>query len=435
VSIDRTPANYIAKPEPSTREIFQPRLLRASKIFLALCVALDVCTLVSLAYYHHVYHDAARTQIWSLADDRFGDFWHYRKLFEVFHTPLFFSSADRFAYPAPCAVLYNALYHLGPHPFLGFVAILVCAFLVSAWLFYRFLRSFRIAAGTAASFTAFLLLTSYPWEKLFDRANLELFVYIFLAAGVWAFLRRCNSWAAVFWGIAGALKIYPLVMVALFFHRRGLRPLTISLIVFAATLLASFYYVGPTIHAAAVGSLHGITGFVGNYAAAARIRELTIDHSLLGSIKELLLLDRTHEGNWAHLSTGYQAAVAILGPLLYLLRIRKLPALNQLCLFLVAIVLLPPVSYDYTLVHIYLVFGIVAAHFLSQAKAPGGSLQGIRTFAITFAITFSSEGWVQTQTLRLNGVIKCVSLLTLCWLLLRIPLAIRETQPAQQNVN
>jgi len=398
---------------------FAPEL----RLFLGLCITLDLITLIALPYYHFRYSDAARIQIWSLVDDRFGDFWHYRELFAYFHTQAFFTSADRFAYPAPCAVLYQFLYHLGPRPHIVFSLMLFAVLLASAWLFYRMLLHFSVRKVEALSLTIFLALTSYPWEKLFDRANIELFVYLFLALGTWAYLTGRKSLSAAMWGCAGAMKIYPLVMLALFLHRKMLRPLLTGILTFAASLMVSFWYVGPTIKAAAIGSITGITGFIGNYAANAHLRELTIDHSILGATKELLLLDTSHAGGWPHLSTIYQAIVIVCGPILLFSWIRKLPALNQLCLFLTAIVLLPPVSYDYTLVHIYLVMGIVVAAYLSAIQR-GEHLQSAKAFAVIFALLTSSEGWAQHGPLRINGVIKCLALLALCWLLMRIPLTL-----------
>ena len=417
------PLNDQARSGSSTLSFSSRNFAPELRLFLGLCIALDVITLIALPYYHFRYGDAARIQIWSLIDDRFGDFWHYRELFAYFHTQAFFTSADRFAYPAPCAVVYQFLYHLGPRPHVVFSLMLFAALLASAWLFYRMLLRFNVRNAVASSLTVFLVLTSYPWEKLFDRANIELFVYLFLALGTWAYLTGRKSLAAAMWGCAGAMKIYPLVMLALFLHKKTLRPLLIGVLTFAAVLLASFWYVGPTIKAAAIGSIAGITGFIGNYAANAHLRELTIDHSILGATKEMLQLDTAHTGGWPYLSTIYQAIVLVFGPILFFGWIRKLPALNQICLFLTAIVLLPPVSYDYTLVHIYLVIGIVVAAYLSAAQK-GEQLQSSKSFAVIFALLTSSEGWVQHGLLRINGVIKCVALLALCWLLMRIPLTL-----------
>jgi hypothetical protein len=408
----------------SSRPLFQWKSLSSPlRLFLSLCVTLDLITLIALPYYHRVYNDAARIQIWSLQADRFGDFWHYHELFDAFHTQAFFTSADRFAYPAPCAAVYRFLYHLGPRPHIVFSAMLFAVLFASAFLFYRTLLKYGVKQDHAFLVAAFLVLTSYPWEKLFDRANIELFVYLFLALGMWAYLTGRKSLAAAMWGCAGAMKIYPLIMLALFLHRKTLRPLLTGVFTFAGVLLASFWYVGPTIKAAAIGSITGITGFIGNYAANAHLRELTIDHSILGAMKELLLLDTSHIGGWQHLSTIYQAIVIIGGPILYFVRIRKLPALNQMCLFLTAIVLLPPVSYDYTLIHIYLVMGIIVTAYLS-AMQRGEQPQSAKAFAVIFALLTSSEGWAQHSLLRVNGVIKCAALLALCWLLLRIPLTL-----------
>jgi hypothetical protein len=406
--------------EPTVRWTKLPTGLR---LFATLAVILQLAAFAALPYYWVKYGEMWRTELWTRSTDIFGDFWHYRALFQLIHTQAFFTSADRFAYPAPCAVILDLLYHL-PYPHGVFVELFSLIFLSSAFLFYRLLVRLGLAARVAAAFVIVLVLCSYPWDKLLDRSNVELFVYLFVASGLWAFVTGRRELAAVLWGCAGAMKIYPLVMLAVFFRKSMLRPLLIGFATFAGVLLISFWFVGPTIPQAAMGSVHGVTGFLGSYAGSSRVWELTIDHSLLGGIKELCLLDVAHrDHHWTHQSTGYQAAVIILGPMLYWFRIRKLPVWNQTCLFIVAIVLLSPVSYDYTLIHIYLVLGIVVAAYL-YALGEGTTLPRARAFFITFAIITTSQGWMQHSVYRFNGLIKCIALLVLSWLLLSVPLTL-----------
>jgi hypothetical protein len=266
------------------------------------------------------------------------------------------------------------------------------------------------------------MLTSYPWHTLYDRGNIEVFVYVFLATGLWAYLTGRQTLAAVLWGCAGAMKIYPLAMLAIFLHRRTLRPLLVGIATFAGVLLFSFWYVGPTIRMAALGSLHGVFGFLGSYAASARRSELNADHSVLGSIKEILTLHMFGLGkDWPGLSIAYQGTVAVAGSILFFGWVRKLPVLNQLCLLLIAIVLLPPVSYDYTLIHTYLVMGIVLGAYF-YALRHDQPFPGAKAYFAAFGLIATAQVWILIRGLRVNGLIKCGSLLMVCWLLLRFPL-------------
>ncbi len=391
------------------------------KVYIALILAITAMTALALGYYHFTTR-MLNAQLWTPQSDNYGDFWHYQKLFRVFHTQAFFQSADRFAYPAPCALIYAMLYHTGPRPHLVFDLILILIFCVSGLVFYRVLLRFGMRRADAAGLTALLMLTSYPWHTLYDRGNIELFVYVFLAGGLWAFLTGRQSLAAVLWGCAGAMKIYPLAMLAIFLHRTRLRPLLVGVLTFAGVLLISFWYVGPTVRVAAMGSLNGVFGFLGTYAANARRSELNGDHSILGSVKEILTLHMFGLGRqWPNLSKAYQATVIVGAPILFFAWVRKLPVLNQLCLFLIAIVLLPPVSYDYTLIHTYLVMGMVLGAYF-YALRNGWPFPGAKTYFAAFALIATAQVWILIRGLRVNGLLKCAALLTVSWLLLRYPL-------------
>jgi len=394
------------------------------KLYAKVLLSLNLIAFASLIYYYCVYGEMWRADIWSVSSDRFGDFWHYHWLFGFIHTQAFFSNADHFAYPAPCAVILDMLYHSGPYPHGVFCTVLGGALLASAYWLYRILTGYGWRTRDAAAFCAFVAINAYPWWKLLDRSNLEVFVYLFLATGVWAYITGRKSLAAILWGCAGAMKIYPVVMLVLFLRKSALRQLVIGSVTCIVVLLCSFWFVGPTIHAAALGSVQGVTGFLGSYAGTSRVYELSIDHSLLGSIKELCLFDTAHlDHHWKHQSTGYQAAVILIGPILYFMRIRKLPVWNQMGLFLTAIVLLPPVSYDYTLVHTYLTFGVVVSAYL-YALQSGRTLPHAAAFFTAFAVIGSTQGWMAHWIYRFNGVIKCTALLTLAVLLLITPLTL-----------
>ncbi|WP_182275990.1 glycosyltransferase 87 family protein [Granulicella sp. 5B5] len=363
-------------------------------------------------------------QLWSEGPDRFGDLWHYHALFQYLHTSAFFTSQDRFAYPAPLAVIYAWLYSFGERTHLVFNLLLASSAFLSAALFFHLLRTHRVATRNACALTLTLLLTSYPWHTLYDRGNLELFVYIGLAAGVWAYLRNRPMLAAVLWGCTGALKLYPLVVLLVLLHRKTLWAFVVGACSGAATLLASCWYVGPTVVAAMMGSVHGVAGFLGHYAGSARRSELNQDHTILGAIKEVLSLNMLHLGqNWPHLGMAYEATVLIVAPVIYLRWMRRLPLLNQLCLLLIALELLPPVSYDYTLIHSYLVVGIVTAAYLAAIQR-GEVFPQAKTFFAAFAVLATSQTWIELRGMRVNGILKCAALLLICLLLLKIPLTI-----------
>lgn len=406
------------------------RLPPALRSFVSIVSILTIILLISIPVFHFIFHNMQRTEVFSVRTDRFGDIWNYRVLFFSLHTQAFFESANRFAYPAPCAIFYDFLYKFGRNAHKVYILVFLATLSGSAYLFFRMLRGFEWSRQAAGYFAGFLVLTSYPWEKLFDRSNLEIFLYIFIALGFWAFITGREELAAVLWGCAGAMKIYPFLLCAVFFRKQSLRALFLCVFTFIAVLFLSFWWVGPTVQAAALGSLHGLTGFLDSYGGVVQLSRLTIDHSLLSAIKEICLVgDSSLQRSFLHGSTMYQAAVVVIGPILYFRFVRRMPVWNQLCLFLVCIVLLPPVSYDYTLIHFYLVFWVITVAYLT-ALQQGRELQHARLFYVMSALLMTSQGWIQVWVFRLNGLIKASALVALFVLLVKVPLTLGAERDA-----
>ena len=77
-----------------------------------------------------------------------------------------------------------------------------------------------IGGATAILFPLTVLLASFPIAGLLQRGNIELFLWIVTATGVWMFVRGRDDAAAVLWGLAAALKLYPVVLLALLLPRK-----------------------------------------------------------------------------------------------------------------------------------------------------------------------------------------------------------------------
>ena len=363
-----------------------------------------------------------QAHLWSQPADRFGDFWHYRVLLDLLHRPEFFAAGDRFAYPAPCAILYQFLYHFGSRPHVSFNLLMWAVELVSAGLLAWALVRSGLAVSRTVGLVGVMLLSSYPWHMLYDRGNIELFIYLFIALGVWAWLSGRHEMAAILWGLAGALKIYPLLLLAIYTRRGSWRAFLTGAITTLGVLLISFWYVGPTIKMAAIGTMWGIRGFVGTYGAHTRFQELLLDHSFLGAVKTLLAMPFFHFGDrQIVLSHIYEALVLLLGPPLFVRWRKSSPELNQLCVLLLLIVLLPPVSYDYTLIHAYLVIGIVSVCYV-VASGSGQPFPGCKQYFVAFALLCTTETWIDLDGFHPNGLLKASALIVTITMLVRHPL-------------
>ena len=218
----------------------------------------------------------------------------------------------------------------------------------------------------------FAALLGYPAVFLLERGNLEIFVWATVAAGLFFFQRRQDGRAALCFGLAAALKLYPIVLLGLFFdkQRRG-RDVLLGLTTAALATALAIGYTGPTFAFAAQGFLHGVTGFQQHYGATVRPFELRFDHSLFAIVK---VVSATQGLSPARFSGAYYAVCGVLFTLLFLLRVLRLPGVNQVLFLTVAMLLLPPVSYEYTLVHLYVPVLLLANLAAQSCFRPGGLL-------------------------------------------------------------
>lgn len=398
------------------------KLPRVLWFFLIACVAITAFSWL-FAHVYYQYTQQENATLWSHdPTDIFGDFSNYSYLFVNFHKAAFFcSSDDRFAYPAPAAVIYFWLYSMGPQQLVLFLGGIIASALAAAGFFLRALLRRGIVAWQAVLFVAGITLTSWPLLFLFERANIELTVWLLAACGLWALLRRHPMLAAVLFGLTGSIKIYPLVLLALLFQRKYRWEFLTGMATFGASLLGAFWFVGPTISIAFRGTVDGVTGFVSNYAATAH-SELCFDHSFLATMKQFTCHPPLDCDNFTTLSHIYVPVIAVGATLLFLLRVHKLPLINRILFVTICMVALPPVSYDYTLVHLYIPFALIVLAGIRAAQS-GVALPGLKLALACFAVLFTPQLFLFYGDFNLNGVLKSAALIGLLVLLARNPWA------------
>ena len=125
---------------------------------------------------------------------------------------------------------------------------------------------------------------------------------------------------------------------------------------------------------------------------------------------------------YAHILRGYTITTALGGLVAYFARIRKLPFVNQVLCLTLATVMLPPVSFDYTLIHLYTPFALWALLLADRNGERRLLAPGTQGVLLCFVILFSQVGEVILQGDRLGGQIKAVALLALFVLGLWYPL-------------
>ena len=324
---------------------------------------------------------------WPLAPrgTTFYDYWIYFELFHKLHTQEFFSrSVFPFTYSAPGAVVYRLLYLFGLRGGAAVYLGLVIASVVGGcvWLRRTLVRA-GLQPGAASRFLLISAVTSYPILFGAERGNLELLLAVGLAVGLAAYCRGWLYAAAVLWGVFGSVKLYPLLLLALFLSHRHYRALLVSCATAGVTTFLSLWYVGPSIRAAQAGIQHGTHVFIS--MCALTYASFSWDHSLY-TIPKLVLYPLGVNRHYLLLAYALVAGGTMLA--LYVVRLRHLPMVNQIVIFSVSTVLLPPTSFDYTLVQLYGAWAVLAWVAI-RAAAQGERVRGLTAAMILLAILFT----------------------------------------------
>ena len=412
-----------------------PPLLRRYWLAMAVLTALSVLYTTAKAMLFHLKFPYGIGMLYD--DSVWGDMLVFRPGFEHFRTPQFWSSFEYpFTYPAPLAVLLGLLFR-SAHPVKIYLAIEAVAIAAAAWWFVRQLTARSISPTTAWAFTLSTLAMTWPLLFLIDTANAEGFVIIILALGVYAVLRERWGLGAILIGVAGAMKFFPLILLGLLLAKRRYREFAAALVVAILVTIASLAYVGPTIVEAQRHIDVGFALIQSMYLYTMKPDAAALDHSLWVGVRyAAVYADRLLHP----VSTAEQAAVlavslriylvasAASGIALFFAKIRRLPPLNMVLALTICAVLLPPLSLEYTLVHLLLPFALLCAYAIDmeqRSAAVGGLGACFGCFAILFNIeTFLSNRFTYAAEAR------TLALVLLLWLVLRHPFPWAALEPA-----
>ena len=337
-----------------------------------------------LFQFYVLHHEGHSVFPYSLTDhDRFYDFTIFTDKFRYIHTARFFDVGFPINYPAPVALAFNVFFrYAAPHQVFAFVTVCVLAFLIPALLFGAALVRRGIQPARAYTFCVVLCLFSWPVQLIVDGANAEVFVWLAMLLAMFFLVTEHGYLAAVFFGLAAALKLFPIIFLALFLRRGQFGKLLTGIASFLLISVASLKALGPSVSTAYHGISFGLESFKRNYMARWKIGENGVDHSLFATLKMLLYYvfhhDRDDFTGWLR---GYLLLTAVGGVLLYVLLIRKTPLLNQVLLLSVASIYFTAFSGDGTLIHLY--YPLAFLLFLSLAAWR----QNVRVPGLTTAVT------------------------------------------------
>jgi hypothetical protein len=259
-------------------------------------------------------------------------------------------------------------------------------------------------------------LGSYPFLYLFDRANIEVLVCIPVALGVAAFVAGRYYAASVLWGVAISIKPFPILFFLLLLWRLRVKEILAGAAAALVLNLAALAAIGPSIPAAYASMSTGVGNFYGTFATSYRLGDLAVDHSLFALFKQLVRAalrwpDPNQVGpRLAAYGPVYFGLCAVLGLGSTIWFFRK-PFLNQLFAVVLLMLLLPFTSFDYTLIYLYLPWGL----FLVCVACEGFPAKKSLGLLLPLALIFTPQTYLIVGSVTPVGAqIKALALL---WLL------------------
>jgi len=358
----------------------------------------------------------------------FTDFTWYNKAVLSWLDNGTFGSA--FGYFPVAAYVYLFFYYLYPsapaYAYLLSLFLGVC--IITSVLGYK-LRYLPIARMFWATIIL-TVLTSYPFMFMFDRGNIEGVLWILLLLGVISFIGKYFFVAGFLFSLAASMKLYPIVFLLLFISYRKYKVFSLSIFILViVSILASYGFAGGICNTVSIIS-KGLSGFISTIVLERQY--LNYDHSLFTIIKQVIYIlnffspsDRQMTASMFHYV--YLFTVVGIFIILYVQKIRNLPFLNQLFAVVIACVFLPFISYDYTLIHLYIPWGLFMMFLAYDAESSGFTTKQALNILIPCAIIFTPQSYLIIDSTEygiggFGGQVKALVLLYLLIVVLKNPM-------------
>jgi hypothetical protein len=364
----------------------------------------------------------------------YNDFEIFRDQFRFFGTPQFWAPGPpAYAYPAADSLVIKAFLSVPAHQLLFFRLFIVLAVVVGAVWSARALVRRGLRLSSSVLFVGVSVIASYPFMFLIERANIEIVNWIFASLAIAALWRERWKLAGLLLGIAISLKLFPVLLLGIFLARKKFLAILIAIATAGIFDITALAILGPTIKLANQHLSATLQTFGKAYVFGYHYWEIPFDHSLLAVFKHLAQHTYTNDtARFARFAHGYMVAAALGGLLLYFARIIRLPRVNQIVILLSLALLLPPISGDYTLIHLYAGW-LVLALFALEAEPGIIRSRVLPACFLLLAIIFCPETWMFIGQAHIAGSFKALALSVLVLLLLVYRLE-EKPKPTEEDV-
>jgi hypothetical protein len=341
-----------------------------------------------------------------------------------------------YPYPTPSFYVFIFFVRVFADPLVGYLAFVVLTFWTATA--FRSLRVYRMTPKKLPQIAIWAtLLFGFPLQFLIDRGNIEAVIWVLILLGAVAYARKRTLTSALLWSIAASMKIFPGLLFLLFLARRKFGTFVVAIAATVTFSLLALAGIGPTIRQAAVDSSKSAPSLMDSYIIP--VDRAGFDHSLFQAAKQFIYL-----GAWSSSSKQvvpdtraankkalrlYNLVIPLAAILLYWFRLRRLPLLNQFMAYIILCVLLPYVSGDYTLVHVYIAWAAFLLFLLSDVATGKVRIPARAVHIILFscAAVFVPFSYLEitrrpNPTFACGAQVKTVFLIVILLTVLRVPM-------------
>jgi hypothetical protein len=318
---------------------------------------------------------------------------HFSDFYDVVRdgsSPIPYLQAKSAQYPLLLTV--GFVFGLVPKAYSSWIYLLLFAGTFAA-LSAAFLRLGEWSETAVCAFT--LVFLSYPFLFTVDRANFEGLTFILVIAFALCFAKKRYLLAAIFLAVASALKLFPIVLVLLFFPEKQYRAMALCILLTGILTLGSLLTLGGGFQANLRFLLLG-SNIAANrlFAAFTSIRSPMIQRGV--SVFTLLKIVRFETNVMQGIPTDnfssvYWLFAGLTGTAMaaYAVFIEK-TLWKRAAVLMFAIILLPTISADYKLLFVFVPLFL----FLDN---PGGTSKWDTLYLLLFGVLLIPKSYYYFQ--------------------------------------
>jgi hypothetical protein len=343
------------------------------------------------------------------------DLWWCGGQFASLHSEQFFNAGpyEPWAYPPGTAIAFALFHNVLPRfHSIPFISVTFGGLCVLAMFFVQCLQRLGVTRFKAITLAVVALVPVYPFAFTWTTGNIEFILFLTLSCGIIAFLRGHYLAASICIGFCASMKLFPFVFLALFLSRRRYKDMVVAVVSFFVSSLAGLWLLCPDIRFSWKQLNAALKLNRSTYMQAYLYPQSAADHSMWGLIKTASFIHSRQTRFSGRSISLYMAASAIIGLALYFWKIRSLPLLNQIVCLYLAMVLLVPESFEYTLIHLSIALALLVLYAF-QAAGNARSPKGLIAAFLCLAVVLAPENELIFHGHGYWGPAKCIVLILL----------------------